>query len=369
MDVGVEHFFIEDSSRSSVTSYRSRTIPISVFYPATRRAESPQVRYVDVYRPAIQSALKYLLRKASLSERDEATIIEGSSRIGTGCYEGARLLAECQPYPLLIYSPTGDGNRFSNVPVIKRIVASGYVVISIDHPHEGSLVVHPDGRICSEVADNDDFIEITKERVKDAGKVLNFVVGTDMPKALSETLDLDAVGMFGHSRGGYVSTLFDAEDDRIKAVGNIDGFLYAYWTQDGTTGIDRWPQRTRRKLRESTSPFLRIRRQLSTGNSGDLLNAEGRDINGDFTYVIFEGWEHEEFSTSRIQLNKKNLERTKTLFSFQPEERVEELGSVITEFFDIYLKRKACRKLLAIDNRPSVQFRKKRCEPDEAGDA
>ena len=359
-DIGVEHFFIEDGFRSAAASYSSRTIPISVLFPARACPDSTRVRYADLYRPAVASAFDHLLWDLSLSHVDREAIIEKSTKIETGCYESARVLATEEPYPLLIYSPAGDGNRFSNLPVLNRIVRSGYVVISIDHPHEGILVVYPDGHLCVEPAENDDFIHLSKERVRDAQKVLDFAQSAELPKDLADRLDFHSIGTFGHSRGGYVSTLLDAEDKRIKAVANLDGFLYAYWTNDGTTGINRWPEETQAKLRASRSPFLRVLGRPHSEGSASVFEKESRDFNGDFNSVIFEGWKHQDFSTSRWHLNRAHLANTKTIFSFQPAKRVVELSAVITEFFDIYLKRKDCRRLLAAENGPRVLFRNKR---------
>ena len=258
-------------------------------YPARGCARSTRVRYADLYRPAIAPAFDYLLRDLSLSDVDKAAIIEKSARIETGCCESAKVLPGDEPYPLLIYSPAGDGNRFSNLPVLSQIVRSGYVVITIDHPHEGILVVYPDGRLCVEPAENDDFIHLSKERVRDAQRVLDFAQSAELPKDLADRLDFESIGAFGHSRGGYVSTLLDAEDKRIKVVANLDGFLYAYWTNDGTTGINRWPEETQAKLRTSRSPFLRILGRPHSEGSADVFKEESKDYNGDFNFVIFEG--------------------------------------------------------------------------------
>ncbi len=239
MDVGVEHCFIEDGNRSSVASYPSRTIPISIFYPASRDAVSREMMYIDLFRPSIKPALDCILNGTLLSEGDKGRIIEDSMKIATGCYENAELLSGQNPYPLLLYSPSGNGNRFSNLPVLRQIVLSGYVIVSIDHPHEGILITYPNGHLCIEIADVDDFIKMTEDRVVDAQKVLDFIFGSNSPEALANAVNLDTIGIFGHSRGGYVSTLLDAEDERIKAAVNIDGFLYAYMTNDGTSGINR----------------------------------------------------------------------------------------------------------------------------------
>ncbi len=368
MDVGVEHRFIEDGKRSSVASYPLRTIPISIFYPARRDADSREMMYIDLFKPSIKPALDCILNGTLLSEAEKGRIIEDSMKIATGCYESAELLSGQDPYPLLLYSPTGVGNRFSNLPVLKHIVLSGYVVVSIDHPHEGILITYPNGHLCIEIADEDDFIKMTEDRVLDAQKVLDFIFGCNFPEALANAVNLDAIGMFGHSRGGYVSTLADAEDERIKAVGNIDGFLYAYMTNDGTSGINRWPESTQRKLRSSLSPMLRIKGRPNLDGIAQQFAGNAKDFNGEFNFVIFEGWDHNDFSTVSYLAVNSGAKEVNSLFSFQPVERVERLRAVMVEFFDIYLKGKNCRKLLLAENQSNVMYRKKRGDQYSAGD-
>ena len=367
MDVGVEHRFIEDGDRSSVASYPSRTIAISIFFPASRDAVSREMMYVDLFKPSIKPALDTILSGTHLSEGEKGRVIEDSMKIGTGCYESAELLSGQDPYPLLLYSPTGNGNRFSNLPVLKQIVLSGYVVVSIDHPHEGFLITYPSGHLCMEIADEDDFIKMTKDRVVDAQKVLDFIFGSNFPEALANAVNLDAIGMFGHSRGGYVSTLADAEDDRIKTMGNIDGFLYAYMTDDGTSGINRWPESTQRNLRSSLSPMLRIKGRPNLDRIAQQFADNAKDFNGEFNFVIFKGWNHNDFSTASYLAANSGAKEVNSLISFPPKERAERLGAVIVEFFDIYLKGKDCRKLLLAENQSHVMFRKKRGEQDSPG--
>lgn len=362
--VGIEHAFIEDPTRRSVTSAQSRVIPISIFYPSAWSENLQPVSYEDIFRPSIRAAFGYLLRESPLPHDLKEKLIENSLSVSTDCYSGATPLRTSGHYPLILYSPSGDGNRFSNLRLLRALARSGYLVASIDHPHEGNLIVYPDGCLCSDTADDDDFIQLTKDRVIDSRKVLDFLCGTNFRPELANLIDHDAIGMFGHSQGGYVSTLLDAEDERIKAVSNIDGFLYAYWTNDGSSGINNWPSTTQAKLRASRSPFLRIKGRPNLNQIDELFVQESKDFAGEFNFQIIEGWEHQDFSVDRLKTNHEGADHTDTMFAFQPTDRVEYLSNVLIEFFDIYLKKKPHRKLLSKTDQANVKYQKQRDESE-----
>src|SRR5205823_14881747 len=49
--------------------------------------------------------------------------------------------------PVVLYSPGLGGNRDSGTVLVEQLVSLGYVVATIDHPHDASEVEFPDGRV------------------------------------------------------------------------------------------------------------------------------------------------------------------------------------------------------------------------------
>jgi len=47
--------------------------------------------------------------------------------------------------PVVLYSPGRGGNRDSSTVLVEQLVSRGYVVVTIDHPHDASEVEFPDG--------------------------------------------------------------------------------------------------------------------------------------------------------------------------------------------------------------------------------
>lgn len=342
---GVEHHFIEDKSRDCAPHYKTRTVPISIFYPA-KLSQGTRARYVDILAPSVDEALMVLLGHLKAKPEQVTQAVEHAKSFQLNSFSGADADKSEGPYPVILYSPGGESHRFTNIPVLERIAASGYVVVTIDHPHEGFPVVYPNGDVFHSPPANDDFIEITLQRVKDVRLLLDYLEKLSRKPKYRDLLDTDQIGMFGHSRGGYVSTLAQAEDPRIKAMGNVDGFLYAYWGTDENSGIENWPLETRKNLRESTAPFLRIRGRDNLENADYLFNADAKDFQGDVNFMILAGWSHASFATSPMFRKITNRREIPSFCGLGSDEHVSTLSRSVIEFFDIYLKRTKRRTIL-----------------------
>ncbi|MEM6821905.1 MAG: hypothetical protein AAF558_08210 [Verrucomicrobiota bacterium] len=354
-DIGVRHDYVHDASRSSIKSRPGRTIPISIFYPGSKTANAQQLRYLDVFHPAEDAVLEHLLDSLDYDPSvKEALRNEARNRV-TQSFVDIPIANSKSPFPILLYSPGGEQHRFSNIPLFESIVARGYIIVTMDHPFEGVPTVDSDGVLCSQIADNDDFIEFTNQRVSDARIVLDYITQLFKQPTYRERVNLEALGMFGHSRGGYVSTFTQIEDSRIKAVANIDGFLYAYWTNDGTTGINRWPAKTQEQLRASRVPFLRIKGSIGDLAVDEVFRNEAKDFSGDFHLVVLKDWSHNQFSTSSCFLKLSTQGEEASFFLIQNQKRVRELSSHLLTFFDRYLRNEP--SLIEKENRGTAHQR------------
>jgi hypothetical protein len=345
MPVGIEHLFIEDETRISSSLAQPRTISISIFYPASNEECLPPGRLVDFLEPSVDAALTYLLRGAKLEKAELREMIDSAKSIPIRAIPGLEVAKSKEPYPVLIYSPGGGAHRFTNVPLLEMLAEAGYFVVTMDHPFETPVVVLSQGSLCTEPPANDDFIELTLERIRDTEVVLDFLFDLAASEKFGGVLDLERIGMFGASRGGYVSILAQAQDPRIKAVGNMDGFLYAYWCKDGATGINRWPEETQRRLRASQTPVLRVCGHLAEEGIDAHFLKDSRDFAGDFYLVIMSGWSHGDFATSPLFSEIKDKAALPKFLQYPSREKRDELAQLLQEFFDFYFKQ-GIKKLL-----------------------
>uniref|UniRef100_A0AAU2VE49 Hydrolase n=1 Tax=Streptomyces sp. NBC_00003 TaxID=2903608 RepID=A0AAU2VE49_9ACTN len=162
-------------------------------------------------------------------------------------------------FPVVLYSPGVGDPRTLGTTLCDELASRGYVVVMIDHTYDASAVEFPGGRVEKTVlpeefekADKAGKAQVTEllkktlaVRVADTRFVLDQL--GQLPGRLRGALDLDAVGMFGQSAGGFTAAQTMHDDPRIKAAANLDGVM-GYTQRDddpanpssvGTDGVDR----------------------------------------------------------------------------------------------------------------------------------
>lgn len=183
------------------------------------------------------------------------------------------------PYPVVIFDHGYGAFEKQNLSQMEELASNGYIVFSINHPGETSVTLYPDGSVAtsdserypSMTAGNNkerkareeltrDFYEIYQEAEGDSEviaamrvysgfpyiiplalpisertqDVLNFmesIVEMNTDGFFENSMDLDNVGMYGHSMGGNVSNHIGSLDTlpvKLKAIANLDGPLLLF---------------------------------------------------------------------------------------------------------------------------------------------
>lgn len=164
-------------------------------------------------------------------------------------------------FPLVIFSHGAFGYYQSNVSTYMELVSNGYVVISLDHPYHsfftedtaGNLITVNPNFLQEVMMTNEDstteeeilkmsqkWIEI---RTADINYVLNsvemaktegcnsdvwFIKAEETEKEIKKVLsmvDMDTIGLMGHSLGGAASVTVGREREGIDAVIDLDGTM------------------------------------------------------------------------------------------------------------------------------------------------
>jgi predicted dienelactone hydrolase len=160
-------------------------------------------------------------------------------------------------FPVLLFSHGLGSEAPTYASLIEDLVSHGYVVVAISHTYDASAVTFPDGTTLNANMswlppppdpDAGDaavaaFQAVMHDHVAtwtaDARFVLDQVTqwqANDPEGVLTGRLDLDHVGMFGHSYGGATSAEVCALDPRFKAGIDLDGTLFSPAETDGGTG-------------------------------------------------------------------------------------------------------------------------------------
>lgn len=238
--VGTQAFHFVDRDRDEVfykTTNGKRELMIQVWYPAqnTSGKPSPFIPDAKIMNPMAKNYglpgftfehLKYVLSHS---------------------YKKADISSANSSYPLIVINPGFGSSRFLHTSQAENLASHGYIVAAIDHTYNTFATVFPDGRTttCKTneyfSAGNDYQTEIdNRDKV---GKVLTddvtftlnqfeLINSGQIPSNLKGKLDLDHIGVFGHSIGG--ATAYDSSyDPRITAGINLDGGLYRLHDRTG----------------------------------------------------------------------------------------------------------------------------------------
>ncbi len=146
------------------------------------------------------------------------------------------------PFPLIIFLPGIGGDPLYNI-YLEDLASHGYVVLALEPPGDTSVSVTEDGI----VELNKEFVESIEEGDREAIYAYRRKAHERWKEYIAAALayltdkayafiDLDRIGLLGHSHGGGVVTDYCATDDRCRAGVNMDG-----WTKGAhtTQGFDK----------------------------------------------------------------------------------------------------------------------------------
>jgi dienelactone hydrolase len=247
---GESSFRLVDGKRADpwVAGRSYRELMISVFYPAVHTGGRP---FTKQFPPAVAAATG-----AAVEESDmlPAGLVDWAA---TRTHSVADAAMAPGRFPVVLYSPGAGDPRGWNVSLVEDLASRGYVVVTVDHTGEAPAVQFPDGHVVGNgpmTAAWDQafrngttlafFTKLMDTRIADTELVLDRL--TRLPRRLSDGMDLNRIGMFGHSAGGFTAANMMYGDRRIKAGVNLDGTLEYTAKPDGTNlsevalhGLDR----------------------------------------------------------------------------------------------------------------------------------
>jgi dienelactone hydrolase len=200
-----------------------RELKITLWYPGEKKGAHAPARYYPDYD--------------RLSHIESTPVPWFPESIPTHAFERLPVLTTRTGFPVLFFSPGLGTNTDSYTALFTELASHGYVVAAVDHTYDNRGTVMPDGRVLY-----DDGMWSTalfsskRERQRFTIERLN-VMAADAIFALNQMeklnrqqdgpfnakLDLNRVGIFGHSVGGPVGALTCQKDRRFKAAINLDG--------------------------------------------------------------------------------------------------------------------------------------------------
>lgn len=149
----------------------------------------------------------------------------------------APVSAERALWPVLVFSPGLGNPREFYTSLCEELASRGYVVMALSHPYESGVTVLTDGSVVGQTVTPpvtgpshiSALSALANVRAADSTFVLDQLgrlAQIEPNSPLTGHLDLQHVGMFGHSLGGATSATVLATDPRFLVGVDMDGKLF-----------------------------------------------------------------------------------------------------------------------------------------------
>ena len=261
-------------------------------------------------------------------------------------------------YPLVVFSHGSTGMIDSNYSTCKELASNGYVVVSIGHTYQAIYVedvngkkTFIDGEFFNQVMTDNGSDDPERERAvyENSQKWLevrtgdmNFVLDTIIAKCEAKEddvfcrIDLDEIGLFGHSLGGATVVAVGRQRNDIDAVIDLEGTMFGEYEgyENDEYVINDEPYQI---------PLLDVNSGVIYEAAKSIENREyvnfyvGRNA-ADFHEVVFQNISHLNFTDLPLispilakLLGKENV-------NTNAKECIETINDMVLHYFDYYLK-------------------------------
>ena len=291
------------------------------------------------------------------------------SRVRAHSIRDAEVAPQQCSYPV-IFMRAGLAALTTDYTTLAEDLAShGYVVVGFDAPYRSFVVVFPDGRVIARAPQNNADLLGGPQQEQLANKLaqvwsadMGFAV--DQLERLNESdpsgrflgrLDMQRVGVFGHSLGGATALQFCHDDSRCKAGIDVDGAPLGKVIAEGVT-----------------QPFMFLLSDHSVESDSDASQPEairnaGTNIHSIYDrlpsdrrlMVMIRGAGHYMFSDNGAMLKSPlvmHVMRSIGVVRLDGRRQIAVTAHYISTFFDVYLKGAPASELKSQPEYPEVEY-------------
>lgn len=287
--IGTRTFDLEDPSREEVYTELEgdfRKIKYQIWYPTDKTKGLRKARWI--------TDGKALSRQLARSMYLPSFMLDHTVQIESNSFLDAPISHTNTSYPVVIISHGWSGFRELHTDFAEELASNGFIAVSIDHTYGSQAVKFNDGTIAylnkNALPSGSD-----QGKFQKASNLLATTYGEDVVAVINDLerlnkndedfstkLDLDRLGLLGHSTGGGGDVYTSLKDSRIKAL----------------IGLDAWvgPIESKALARGLTMPSLFLRsEQWSQGPNNFALNTLFKN-SSDVTLVQLGETNHVDFS-------------------------------------------------------------------------
>ena len=243
--VGTVIYEFKDATRKELYSGKdeARRFMIQAWYPAIIKTDkrAPWMSNAEIYTRAIAT---YINRPSFF--------LDHLALVNTPAYENVQVAQADGGYPAIIFSHGWNGFNAQNSSQALELASHGYIVIAVQHTYGAVATVFPDGTVAPnnpktlpENVDDPNY-EVTARKLVDqwAGDI-SFTLeqfdrlNKDPESIFFQKMDMERIGVYGHSTGGGAAIQFCGTDSRCKAVLGMDPFMAPVSAEVITKGVSQ----------------------------------------------------------------------------------------------------------------------------------
>lgn len=243
--IGTESFVLVDENREELyADTGKRKIKIQFWYPAETTEGYELAPWLEDGVVVAQS----LASDAGLP----SFVLNHTELIMSNSYESAPISNALEQYPVVIISHGWRGFRNLHTDMAEELASLGYIVISIDHTYGSVATVFGEDDIAyinrealPDVSPNSLFLEYANILVNTYAGDISFTldelekmnIGTSVTM-FEGKLDLEKIGLLGHSTGGGAGVTVALNDERIKAIIGMDAWVEPVYETEIVKGLN-----------------------------------------------------------------------------------------------------------------------------------
>jgi predicted dienelactone hydrolase len=240
----VEYNWVDSNRIDSLapTSGIKRELPIWIWYPADsdEAGRHPTVKYFPERLLTAQNNLQGVLM-SDFFTRD-------LSLVSPHAIQNASLSPKQARYPVVLFKPGIGALSLDYSTLCEDLASHGYIVVASDSPYSTFVVVFNDGRVVTRSHAGhidegtgpaeakrlgENIIQVWSADLRFELDQLEQIDKKDQANLFTGRLNLDEIGVFGHSFGGATAAQFCHDDPRCRAGIDIDGQPFGNVVQAG----------------------------------------------------------------------------------------------------------------------------------------
>lgn len=190
-----------------------RDVTLQFWYPTEHKAAEASYPWAQEYVTEIK-------------KRTKLVYFLGVDAVYTYAQSDVPLSNVKESYPVILYSHGMLAGLGDNASLCEDLASRGYIVVGIGHSQDEIREKNKPELSYEELIDA--VTEETEIRVLEAQRVLDYLekLSIDLENKFFGKLDLQNIGMAGHSLGGATAIQLCRNDSRCKAAVNLDGPLF-----------------------------------------------------------------------------------------------------------------------------------------------